>query len=317
MNNRNMPRTAVVLAVACLAFGLYSGVVRAGERYEEKFNKTESLAKDGKVILSNVSGRIEIQSWDQAQVKIDATKISDSSPLEKAKENCASVIIEVTKSGNIVQISTKYPDHFLRNVNVSVNYVIWVPDKASVKIKSVSGGVAATAIGGSLEGDLVSGSVTLSKIAGSVDFRTVSGKIEVQDAGADIDVKTVSGGISATRIKGSVDAETTSGSIVLKEISEAKSVRAKVLSGRISYDGLLGPGSKFELETLSGSIDLTLPANAGFELEAKTFSGHVNSDFPITVSGNISPKELRGVVNNGGSTLRLKTFSGSIDIRKK
>jgi DUF4097 and DUF4098 domain-containing protein YvlB len=317
MKNRKMTKTAVVLAVACLAFGLYSGVVWAGEKYEEKFNKTESLAKDGKVILSNVSGKIEIQSWDQAQVKIDATKISDSSSLERAKENCASVNIEVTKSGNFVQISTIYPSHFLRNVNVSVNYVVWVPDKASVNIKSMSGVVAVTSIGGSLEGNLVSGSVTLSKIAGSVDFRTVNGKIEIQDVGADIDVKTVSGGISATRVKGSVDAETTSGSIVLKEISEAKSVRAKALNGRISYDGLLGAGSKFELETLSGGVDLTLPANASFELEAKTFSGHINSDFPITMSGNISPKELRGVVNNGGSTLRLKTFSGSIDIRKR
>jgi hypothetical protein len=316
MNNRKIARTVVVLAVACLAFGLYSGVVWAGEKYEEKFNKTETLAKDGKVILSNVSGKIEIQSWDQAQVKIDATKISDSSSLERAKENCASVIIEVTKSGNIVQIATKYPNR-LRNVNVSVNYMIWVPDKASVNIKSVSSSVAVTSIGGSLEGNLVSGNATLSKIAGSVDFRTVSGRIEVQDVGVDIDVKTVSGWISATRIKGSVDAETTSGSIVLKEISEAKSVRAKVLSGRISYDGLLGAGSKFDLETLSGGIDLTLPANANFELDAKTFSGHVNSEFPITMSGNISPKELRGVVNNGGSTLRLKTFSGSINIRKK
>ena len=316
MNNRNMTKRTVVLAVACLAFGLYSGVVWAGEKYEEKFNKTESLARDGKVILGNVSGKIEIQGWDQAQVKIEATKISNSSSLERAKENCASVIIEVTKSGNIVQISTKYPEH-TRNVNVSVNYAVWVPDKASVKIKSVSGSVGVASIGGSLEGDLTSGNVTLSKIAGSVDFQTVSGKIEIQDAGADIDVKTVSGGISATRVKGSVDAETTSGSIVLKEISEAKSVRAKVLSGRISYDGLLGAGGRFNLETLSGSIDLTLPANAGFELDAKAFSGHVNSDFPITVSGNLSPKELRGVVNGGGSTLRLKTFSGSINIRKK
>jgi hypothetical protein len=35
------------------------------------------------------------------------------------------------------------------------------------------------------------------------------------------------------------------------------------------------------------------------------------------MQGTISPKELRGVENNGGATLRIKTFSGSIDITKK
>jgi hypothetical protein len=54
-----------------------------------------------------------------------------------------------------------------------------------------------------------------------------------------------------------------------------------------------------------------------FELDAEAFSGHVNSTFPVTMQGTISPKKLRGVVNNGGATLRIKTFSGSIDITKK
>ena len=87
---------------------------------------------------------------------------------------------------------------------------------------------------------------------------------------------------------------------------------------KIGFNGMqIGAGSKFNLETLSGGIEVFLPANAAFELDAETFSGHVRSDFPITMQGKISPRELRGVVNNGGATLRLKTFSGSIYIRKK
>ncbi len=73
-------------------------------------------------------------------------------------------------------------------------------------------------------------------------------------------------------------------------------MRVHVLSGRITYDGQIGAGSKFSLETLSGGIEVLLPANAAFELDAEAFSGHVNSDFPITMQGTISPKELRGVV---------------------
>jgi DUF4097 and DUF4098 domain-containing protein YvlB len=320
MRNNRIAKTAVVLTALFLVFGLCGGAAWAKERHEEKFEKTESLAKDGKVIITNVSGKIQVQSWGEAQVKIEAVKISEASSLEKAKENASKVTIEVSKTGNIVQIETKYPDRsFLRgtSLNVSVDYVLWIPDKASIKVKSTSGNVDATGIGGTFEGNITSGNATLLKIAGGVDFKTVSGQIRIEDVPADIDVKTVSGNIEATRIKGSVDAETTSGRITLRDIAEAKSVRAHVLSGRIAYDGQIGAGSKFSLETLSGGIEVLLPANAAFELDAETFSGHVNSDFPITMQGTVSPKELRGVVNNGGASLRLKTFSGTIVIKKK
>jgi len=320
MRNNRIAKAAVVLTALFLVFALCGGVAWAKERHEEKFEKTESLAKDGKVIITNLSGKMQVLSWGEAQVKIEAVKISEASTLEKAKENASKVTIEVSKTGNIVQIETKYPDRsFLRgtSLNVSVNYVLWIPDKASIKVKSTSGSVDATGIGGTFEGNITSGNATLLKIAGGVDCKTVSGQIRVEDVPADIDVKTVSGNIEATRIKGSVDAETTSGRITLKDIAEAKSVRAHVLSGRIAYDGQIGAGSKFSLETLSGGIEVMLPANAAFELDAEAFSGHVNSDFPITMQGTISPKELRGVVNNGGASLRLKTFSGTIVIKKK
>jgi len=316
MRNRKIAKAAVVLTALVLVCGFSVGAVLAGEKFEEKFNKTEALARDGKIIINNVSGGIVVKTWDKAEVQIAARKVADVGSLEKAKENWAKVTIEVTKSGNIVQIDTKYPERS-RNLNVSVHYELTIPDKAAIKIKNVSGSVEAAGIGGTFEGNITSGSVKLAKLGGSVDCRTVSGRIDVQDAIGEIDLKTVSGHINAVRIKGSVDAETTSGRIELADISEAKSVRVKVLSGGISYDGQLAAGGKFSFETLSGSIRVALPANAGFELDAEAFSGHVNSAFPVTMQGTISPKELRGVVNNGGAALRIKTFSGSIDITKK
>lgn len=315
MRKREIAKAAAVLTALVFVCGFCAGAALAGEKFEEKFNKTEALARDGKVIINNVSGGIVVKSWDKAEVQIAARKVCDVVSEEKAKENMAKVTIEVTKTGNIVQIETKYPPR-TRN-NVSVHYELTIPDKAAIKVKNTSGSVDASGIGGVFEGNVTSGNTTLSQMGGGVDSRNVSGRIEIRDSVGEIDLKTVSGNISAVRIKGSVDAETTSGRIELSDISEAKSVRAKVLSGGISYDGQMAPGGRFNFETLSGSIKLMIPSNAGFELDAEAFSGRVNSEFPITMQGTISPKELRGVVNNGGATLRVKTFSGSIDIRKK
>ena len=316
MRNRKIAKAAAALAALVFVGGFLAGAALAGEKFEEKFNRTEALARDGKVIISNVSGGIVVKTWDKAEVQIAARKVCDVGSADKAKENMAKVTIEVTKTGNIVQIETKYPPR-TRNLNVSVHYELTIPDKAAIKVKNTSGSVEAAGIGGAFEGDITSGHATLSQMSGGVDCKNISGRIELRDAAGEIALKTVSGNISAARIKGPVEAETTSGRIELTDISEAKSVRAKVLSGGISYDGQLAPGGRFHFETLSGSIRLTLPAAAGFELDAEAFSGHVDSAFPITVQGTISPKEVRGIVNNGGATLRVKTFSGSIDIRKK
>lgn len=312
MKKQNLAITVGILTLIALVAAAW-----AAEKYVEPFSKTESLAKDGRVTIRNLSGTLDVRGWDQDQVKIEAEKVSNASSLDKAKANAALVTIEVAKEGNNLTVETKYPEGRNRDLNVSVNYKIWVPGKASVKLRNVSGAVIVEAIGGPFEAEVTSGSATVAKMAGPVDFRTVSGRITVRDVANDIDLKTVSGNIEASQIKGSVGAETTSGRIELRDVSGAKTVRAKVLSGNIVYEGQLAPGVRITLEALSGGLELTLPVNAAFELNAETFSGRVDSEFPITMSGKISPKELRGVVNNGGATLRLKTFSGSIRIKKK
>lgn len=311
-----MGKAMAVLAAVGLVAGFAIGRPLFGEKYEEKFAKTEALAKDGRVIIGNVSGTVVVKSWAQEQVQIDAIKVCNVSSEAKAKENMALVKIEVTKNGNIVQIETKYPEN-VKNLNVSVNYVLSIPAMASIKVRNVSGSVEASDIGGLFEGNNTSGKMIVARIGGGVDCRVVSGGIQVSDVKGDADLKTVSGNITASRIKGSIDAETTSGNVTLTEIAEPKTVRAKVLSGKIAYDGQIVAGGKYSFESLSGSVQVSIPASAGFDLEAETFSGSINTDFPITMQGKIDRKEIRGVVNNGGAALRIKAFSGSIEIKKK
>jgi len=320
MRKQTMRKTTAAAVGLAFVLVLGTGAALAKEKYEEKFAKTESLDRNGRVLVSNVSGRIEVRSWGEAQVKIDAVKTSQADSLEKAKENAAKVAIEVTKTGNILRVETKYPDSKLfrhQNLNVSVDYVILVPDKAEVKVKNVSGSVDAQAVGGALEIDNTSGNVTVTNAGGGVDVRTTSGTLVASDLVGDADLKTVSGRIKAERVKGSVAAETTSGSIELLEVSEARTVRAKVLSGNIGYSGDIIAGGKYSFEALSGTITVNLPASAAFDLDAETFSGGVQTDFPVTLSGVVSRKELRGTVGGGGATLRVKSFSGSVKIIKK
>jgi hypothetical protein len=316
--NKTLKILGIFLALF-LFLGIYSSQALAKERYEEKFEKTESLAKDGEVTLKNVSGGIEVKSWNKNQVRIEALKVSKASSLSKAKEGAAKVAIEVEKEGNSIRIETKYPKSKIwkKSVNVSVHYNLWIPEKASIKVKSVSGSVGLEEIGGTAKVDVVSGNVEVKKADKEVDCQTVSGKLILQDITGDAYLKTVSGKIVVNRIRGSIDAETVSGGLDLIEVSKAKVVKGKVLSGSIVYKGDINPEGKYKLKAFSGTVEMILPADSSFEFEAKTFSGTIKTDFKVTTTGVIKKTEMHGVVNQGGADVTLETFSGSIYLRKK
>lgn len=302
-----------------LFLGIFSSQALAKETHEEKFEKTESLAKDGEVTLKNISGGIEVKSWNKNQVRIKALKVSKASSLSQAREAADKVEIEVEKEGNILRIETKYPKSKIwkKSVNVSVHYNLWIPDKASIKVKSVSGSVRLEEIGGEAKVDVVSGMVEVKKADKDVDCQTVSGKLILQDITGDAYLKTVSGKIEVNRIRGSIDAETVSGGLELREVSKAKVVKGKVLSGSIVYEGDINPEGKYRLKSFSGTVEMILPADSSFEFEAKTFSGSIRTDFKVTTTGVIKKTEMHGVVNQGGADVTLETFSGSIYLRKK
>ena len=293
----------------------------AEQKFEEKFAKTVPLSKAGQLYLSNVSGEIEVLTWKDAQVKIEALKTSKADTLDKAKENAAKVTIEVTNDADRVSIETKYPKRMGGfwggdSINVSVDYKVWIPEQAAVEVKSVSGDVKVAPIGGAAKVKCVSGNVDLGGAAGA-DVDLVSGDLTLANIAGDAYLKAVSGNIEASGVKGSVEVEAVSGDIQLLNVSGAQTINAKSVSGNITYTGALNEGGRYEIKTHSGDVRMVVPAGSAFELEANTFSGDIASDFEITVVGKMSPREIHGTVGKGGTTVILKSFSGNVDLKKK
>ncbi len=311
----------VVVAAVALAAAFVASPVLAEQKFEEKFEKTMPLSQTGKFFLSNISGQIEVMTWKDAQVKIEALKTSKADTVEKAKENAAKVTIEVAGEANQVSVEVKYPKRTGGfwggdSIKVSVDFKVWVPEKAAVDLKSVSGDVQVAAIGGSAKIKCVSGDVDLRGAAGA-DVDLVSGDLTLANIAGDVFIEAVSGDIGVTGIKGSVEVEAVSGDIELLDVSGAAKVDAKSVSGNIIYTGAIQAGGRYELKAHSGDVRMTVPAASTFDLEANTFSGAIDNEFEIKAVGKISPKEIRGTVGGGGATVILKTFSGNVDLIKK
>jgi DUF4097 and DUF4098 domain-containing protein YvlB len=316
MSNKRLKMTGWLVISLLLVFSLAA----AKEKYEEKFDKTVALAKEGKVDISNISGDITVMSWNQDQVKIEALKVSEASSLEKAKENAAKVTIEVVPEGNLLRIETKYPKSGKfwggDSINVSIDYKIWIPEKAALKANNVSGDITAESIGGAAALKAVSGDVQLTKAAAGADCNSVSGNVTVSVVTGEAFLKSVSGDVKASVVKGSVEAESVSGDVELTDVSDAPTARVKALSGEVVFRGRLSKQGNYSLKSHSGGVVLYLPADSAFDLEAETFSGGIESDFEIKVVGKVSPKEMGGSVNGGGALLKVSSFSGDIKLKK-
>jgi DUF4097 and DUF4098 domain-containing protein YvlB len=140
------------------------------------------------------------------------------------------------------------------------------------------------------------------------------------------------GDISVEGVTGEIEAGTTTGRITLKAVSGA--VVANALGGPINATFTrLAADKTMSFTTLSGDIDLTLPADSRARLNMKSEMGEIFSDFDMTAetvatgpqtekpakAGKFRVKIERaivGTINGGGPEIQFKTFSGNIYIRK-
>ena len=138
------------------------------------------------------------------------------------------------------------------------------------------------------------------------------GDIVVSNAKGEMEINNVNGSIQLENVTGSVVASTISGDVKVNFVS-------------------VNPNAAMAFSTLSGDIDLTLPAMINVNLKLKSDMGEMYSDFDLSVEqSNSNPivtqeNGMRKVeksnwvvakINKGGPEYLLKNMTGSIYIRK-
>lgn len=120
-----------------------------------------------------------------------------------------------------------------------------------------------------------------------------------------LDVNGVSGEVRASCINGRLEAHNLAGRANLSTINGRLNAR---------FDQLVGGG--VELNSVNGSVDLTIPSDSKAEIEASTISGSINNDFGLHVNNHrFVGHDLRGELGNGGTHIKLENVNGRIEIR--
>lgn len=149
-----------------------------------------------------------------------------------------------------------------------------------------------------LLGDRVQAQVTYELTvprAMNVDVSNTNGEIHLSDVAGTHELDTTNGKIEVARCAGSLDASTTNGSIhaELRKVNKGQPLR---------------------FETTNGRIDVQVPSDLAVDLDASTTNGEIDSDLPVSAT-RTSRNSLRGSINGGGTSLRMRTTNGGIAIR--
>ncbi len=127
---------------------------------------------------------------------------------------------------------------------------------------------------------------------------------EIKLINGSLDVTGVTGEVHASCINGRLEAHNLAGRAELSTINGHLDAR---------FDQLAG--SSVELNSVNGSVALTIPSDSKAEIEASTVSGGIENDFGLHVNHHrYVGHDLRGELGSGGPRIKVENVNGRIEI---
>lgn len=250
---------ALILPVLLVVSGCDIAMADLKAKETAEWRKSYELQPGGRVEISNVNGRIQVEPSDGNTLEVVALKSARGATPESAKDALARVEIVEDATAARVRIETKIQrgSGIFNQGGAEVAYTVRLPGGADVKFTTVNGGIE------------------VARISGRIEVETVNGGIVARDvAGGSFAANTVNGGIDVdlTRVpERGVKLGCTNGAIKLRLPSDGKAdIVARVVNGGIEADGagfetseksrrrfegrLNGGGPRIEIDGTNGGI---------------------------------------------------------------
>ena len=131
----------------------------------------------------------------------------------------------------------------------------------------------------------------------NLDLESVNGGIGINEIAGDIRFRTTNGGVHLSGVSGDVRGSTTNGGLNIELAGE-------------SWDG-----AGLDVETVNGSVRVSVPEGYSAHLESGTVNGSMRFDFPVTFQGPVR-RRIEVDLGEGGQTLRAVTTNGSVVVSR-
>lgn len=248
----------VVATAATTACDIAMADLRQKETAE--WRKTYELKPGGRLEISNVNGRIDVEPAAGESVEVVAEKSVRAASVEAAKDALNRIEIQESVSPDNVKIETKVQrstGSFFGGMNQEVHYKVKVPPALEVRVTTVNGGIELSGLKGRVTAEATNGGVRARDVSGPIDASTTNGGVEVEltrvtESGAKLGC--TNGGIKLTLpsdAKATISARITNGGINTSGVN----IETTGENSRRRLDGRMnGGGPRIDIEGTNGGI---------------------------------------------------------------
>lgn len=290
-----MRRAALVLATVLAVPGWASA--------QAPVDQKRPAAPDGTVSIENMAGTIKVTGWDRAEVQVKGTVGAGGE-------------LSFEGSGKSTHIEIE-ADHNPMGIRSDLD--IYVPAASTVEIEGFQATITAIGVTGSVKAETVNGSITQSGAAKNVELQSVNGDVDVTKANGRVKAESVNGSVVLHDASGELEASTVHGKLHVLGGSWQRAELESV-AGTVRFEATIAPRATVSIETVSGAVQLFLPASVGAEFAVSSFSGQINNELGPAAqkSSKWTPQtELNFTTGAGGARVTVETLSGAIEIRKR
>ncbi len=141
--------------------------------------------------------------------------------------------------------------------------------------------------------------LTVPRTAVLDEIETVNGEIRISNTTNITKASAVNGKIIAVNLQGTAKLSTVNGTV------------------EADFDRLQTQ-SKISLDTVNGTVNLTIPSDANATVKADTVNGSISNEFGLPVrKGKYVGKDLYGRIGSGDVQIKLNSVNGGLSVKRK
>lgn len=312
--NPNSISDSVLRWLAAIGLMLVVGhPLPAAAAIESKIEKSFNVEPGGQLVVDSDRGSVEVRVGGPNEVFVSVTREVTDATAAKAEAIFAAHEVTLNQSGGTVLVRGKLQKEVQnwlgRGPNLQVRYVITVPPKFNLDLRTAAGSITCGDIQGTVKARTAGGSLKFGKIVGPFDGSTSAGSIHLGGVTGKVQANTAGGSIDLGEAEGDAILATSAGSITVKSVKGK--LEAKTAGGSIKAGELAGPA---ELTTSAGSIRVE---SAQGKLLARTAGGSITLDeVKSAVSASTSAGSITATFTaQPEGDCQLKTSGGKIQVK--
>lgn len=279
----------------------------------EPINQTRAIPSNAQIKIESPTGLSEIKTWHKNEFSVQG-ELDD-----------AALKYELVVENDEVVFEVKMPRRSNHRNSEGSQLTFFVPHDSQVHFEGINTQVMISGVQGGSDIETVNGEIEASNLGGDIRLNTVNGRIQGSGLNGDIRYSAVNGNIDDKDSKGTLRFEAVNGD--LTSDTQASSLRAESVNGEINFTlantqqvkintvngqtnvkvGALLPDAQIEIETVSGSVTLSLPKSLSAKVEVQAHAGG-------KISNSLTTDKVKKAKYGPSSSLKFDMGSAQADI---